>query len=381
MTTGGAVAVDTRSYFDDAQFPGQLGRWQPGATLEWEYRTEQLGATSLSLALEVSARWDARDDARRYVEPRVAYIGFETGQWDWRVGLDRLFWGGAESRHLVNVINQINAIEDIDEEDFLGQPMISARRDVEWGDELATIELFVLPYFRERPFPSADGRVRAALPVRESAAQYRNGAGRSELDWAIRASTAVGAFDIGAHVFVGTGREPALLPMPDGRTLRPVYQQTRQFGLDLQYTAEAWLWKFEGLVRSGHGDRFGALVAGVEYTLFGAVGAADLGLLAEYLYDGRDESDPLVPPTTQDDDIFVGARLGFNDTADTQLLAGVIRDRDDRSTVGIVEASRRFAGSIVVTAEGRWFDADAKDLVLAQLDQDSFVALSVAYHF
>ena len=40
------------------------------------------------------------------------------------VGAAKVFWGTAESRHLVDIINQTDAVEDIDEEDKLGQPMV-----------------------------------------------------------------------------------------------------------------------------------------------------------------------------------------------------------------------------------------------------------------
>ncbi|NIP18147.1 MAG: hypothetical protein GWM87_08310, partial [Xanthomonadales bacterium] len=46
-------------------------------------------------------------------------------------------------------------------------------------------------------------------------------------------------------------------------------------------------------------------------------GASDLGVLVEYLHDGRAESEPL---TVFDDDVFVGARWALNDTQDTSVL-------------------------------------------------------------
>ena len=83
----------------------------------------------------------------------------------------------------------------------------------------------------------------------------------------------------------------------------PTYDEITQGGVTAQYTQDAWLWKFEGIVRSGHGDTFAAAVGGFEYTFFGITDAgADLGVLVEYLYDGRDEVE--APPTTQENDVF-----------------------------------------------------------------------------
>ena len=66
-----------------------------------------------------------------------------------------------------------------------------------------------------------------------------------------------------AHTFFhGTGREPRLKVNSTGSALIPIYDQITQIGTDLQYTVDAWLLKFEGIVRSGQGDTFAASVAG-----------------------------------------------------------------------------------------------------------------------
>ena len=55
--------------------------------------------------------------------------------------------------------------------------------------------------------------------------------------------------------------------------------------------------------------------------------AADLGLLFEFLYDGRDQT---TFPTIYDNDVFLGARLAFNDVQDSSILLGaVIENQDD----------------------------------------------------
>ena len=71
-----------------------------------------------------------------------------------------------------------------------------------------------------------------------------------------------------------------------------------------------------------------AAVGGVEYSIFGMFdGPVDLGLLAEYLADGRDPEE--APFTPFEDDYFLAARLALNDEQSTSLLAGAIVDRED----------------------------------------------------
>ncbi len=71
-----------------------------------------------------------------------------------RVGVRRVFWGVTEFQHLVDIINQSDSVEDIDNEDKLGQPMINLSLVKDWG----IVDFFVLPYFRERTFAGAEGR-------------------------------------------------------------------------------------------------------------------------------------------------------------------------------------------------------------------------------
>ena len=124
---------------------------------------------------------------------------------------------------------------------------------------------------------------------------FERDAGRGAVDFAGRYSHYIGNWDFGVSVFHGTSREPRFaIPQgeigPDDFVIRPVYDRITQGSLDLQYTKDAWLWKAEALVRSGQGDTFFAAVAGFEYTLYQLFGSnSDLGLLAEYQYDGRDE--------------------------------------------------------------------------------------------
>ena len=152
-----------------------------------------------------------------------------------------------------------------------------------------------------------------------------------------------------------------------------------QAGVDVQYTREAWLWKFEGIVREGQGDSFGAAVGGFEYTFYQVGGkAADVGLLAEYLWDDRDASAPVA---VFDDDLFVGSRLAFNDTQDTQLLVGAVVDREHGSVAAFIEAGRRIGSNFKVELESRWFlDVDPAD-ALAAFAQDDFFTLRVSRYF
>ncbi len=270
-------------------------------------------------------------------------------------------------------------MEDIDGEDKLGQPMVNLSLLRDWG----RLGFFLLPGFRQRTFPADDARLRARLPIADDDATFDSGAGDLHTDLALRWSHVIGAWDIGLAHFRGTSREPRFFTrtMSGGQTqLVPHYDQIRQTSLDAQLTLGAWLWKLEAMIRDGHGDRFAAIVGGFEYTYFGVLDTGiDLGLLVEYLYDGREPD--VAPPTTLDDDVFVGARLALNDAQDTSALVGAIVDRHSDAAIVFVEAERRVGDSWRIELESRLFIDIPDDDPLASIRNDSFITLRLSRYF
>jgi len=296
-------------------------------------------------------RLDAYDAGRTHWDVREANWLYNAGDWDLRVGLGKVFWGVAESRHLVDIVNQTDLVESLDEEDKLGQPMVNLNLITEAG----TWSAFVLPYFRERTFPSADGRPGFPLPVAKNLAVFEASDKERNIDFAVRWQEQLGAFDIGVSHFHGTGREPRLVPtvLASGPALVPYYDLIDQTGLDVQATFDAWLLKLEAIVRSGQGQTFFASVAGFEYTSYQVFeSAADLGLIGEYHFDGRDASAPF---TVFDDDVMVGARLALNDIDDTSLLAGAVVDVERQTTLTTVEFATRLAEGWRLEVQGRFY--------------------------
>ncbi len=107
-------------------------------------------------------------------------------------------------------------------------------------------------------------------------------------------------------------------------------------------------------------------------------GAADLGLLFEYLYDGRGDEAPI---TVLDHDLFFGARLALNDTQDTQLLAGTIIDHSHGSTAVSVEFERRIAEHLKLGVESRHFLNTSRQDSLEAFRADDFTALRLSWYF
>ncbi len=369
----GAVSYEARWFPNSAQFPEQLHGIQNSIAIEPEWFIEN-GDHQFSLI--PYARVDSRDNDRTHADIREAYWLYAQDDWEFLVGFNREFWGVTESRHLINVINQIDTVENIDEEDYLGQAMINLALQKDYG----RFSFYILPLFRERTFAGEDGRLRSALIVDEDEAEYDSSAEQWHTDFALRYSHYVGDWDIGASYFYGTGREPTLRVNEDGSRLVPQYNIINQFGLDIQYTNEEWLWKFEGLIREGQGDTFAATVFGFEYTFFQfRESDADLGVLVEHLYDDRDNLD--APSTVLENDIFLGMRYTLNDIQDTSFLAGMISDLEDESLSIRLEAERRIGDSFKIELEGQIFTNSRDSSLSSAFKNDDFLQLSISKYF
>jgi hypothetical protein len=370
----GYVAGEGRFFLQEAALDGQQDGPQGSLVAQPELRLK-IADRPHQFKLTPFFRLDGMDEERTHFDLREAYWRYSADSWELLVGANKVFWGVTESRHLVDIINQTDILEDVDQEDKLGQPMLMVGHQRDWGE----LQFYLMPYFRERRYPGSDGRLRTPLPV-EDKGVYESGAEEYHPDVALRYAHYIGDWDLGAYYFNGTGREPRLLLNDRGDRLIPHYDLIQQVGVDLQYTREAWLWKFEGIVREGQGDLFAAAVGGFEYTFYQlAESAADLGLLMEYNWDGRQEDE--APATTFDNDLFMGLRLALNDPQDTSALLGAAVDLENGSTLASFEAARRLGRSFVLEVQARFFiQIDDQDPAKS-IEDDDFVTVSLQYHF
>jgi hypothetical protein len=323
-------------------------------------------------------RWDLNDEARSHFDIRqLSWIG-AFGNLELRVGIDKVFWGVTESAHLVDIINQDDGVEDIDGEDKLGQPLVSASY---WSD-YGTLTVFLMPYFRERTFAGPDGRPRGPLTIDTDRPTFGQGTNNWHPDWAVRYQNSFGIIDVAASYFSGFSRNPDFVPDIGGEgepMLRPHYSIIRQVGLEVQATVGAWLFKFEGVnVDKRDGQDHQAFAAGFEYTFYQAFGSgADVGVITEYLWDSRGATGP----SPSESDIFVGVRWEGNDVKTTRVLAGVVFDLDSQSRLFFVEASRRIGSRWRITLDGRFFLTVPVTDPLFFIRRDDFVQLRLARFF
>ena len=370
----GEISLELRAFTQSALDPAQSDS-NLSLSGEVEYFTDWDEGRQ-SFTLKPFGRLDQRDHKRTHVDLREAFWMFNDAGLEVRVGVDKVFWGTTEVYHLVDIINQTDAVENRDGEQKLGQPMVKASLERDWG----VLDVFFMPYFRERTFPSVDGRPRAQPRVASDLAEYENSREEWHPDIAARWSNTLGDWDVGLAYFHGTGREPSYrLGSDDGEpVLIPRYEIIHQGSADLQGAVGDWLWKFEGLYRKGQGASFFAATGGFEYTFYGvAESSSDIGLLTEVMWDERGRS----ATTPFDRDVFLGLRWVANDVDGTEVLTGVVNDWDSGTRFFNLEASRRLGNDWKLALQGRfWDNVDDKDALFG-LRNDDYLELKISRFF
>lgn len=318
-------------------------------------------------------RYDDLDGERSHGDIRQFDLVHSSGDWEYQAGIGKVFWGVAESAHLVDVINQTDGVESLDGEDKLGQPMVKIGRFVNDG----LISLYIMPYFRERTFPGEEGRLRFFSPIDTNSAQYESPQKERHVDYALRMQKSVDSVDIGLSYFDGTSRAPIILFEETSERLFPYYNQVEQTGVDAQYTGEKWVWKLEAIYREYLDTSYHAQVGGFEYTIPGFLETnIELGLIAEYHHDSR--GDILDAPFQ--DDVFLGSRWVFNDF-DADCLIGGYSDLHNGSKSFLIEFALRLSNQVQLNVEAQAFsDVDQNDSFY-DFRNDDFIEIEFNYFF
>ena len=381
----GNITVEQRYFFKEALDPQQLSHSQTSLSVEPELYWQWNGGDD-SVIFTPFYRVDSQDSQRTHGDIReLAYV-HASDDWELRVGIRKEFWGVTEFQHLVDVINQTDGVEDFDGEDKLGQQMINLSVVNDWG----IVDVFLLPGFRERTYAGEEGRLRGPLVVDEDNVSYESSAGQQHLDLALRWAHSVGDYDLGAYWFHGTNREAYLSPSSQSTlqsslqqsSLQQYYSQMDQLGVDVQATLGDWLWKFEGIHRSTSLEDFWATQAGFEYSFIGVFESnIDLGLLMEHSWDSRGEVALGAQGSLMQNDLFVGARLAFNDMQSSEFLMGFGSDLDHNAFSFLIEANRRFGDDFIVSFDVRLLQSNDENDLLYTLSNDDHAQLSLAWYF
>ncbi|MCP3674923.1 MAG: hypothetical protein GY829_10705 [Gammaproteobacteria bacterium] len=374
----GNISLESRFFKEE----GDFGQGSEQYSLRFEPEYIHSFDNDSSMTFQALIREDSMDDERSHIDLRELSWLTYGDNWELKVGVSKVFWGVAESSHLVDIINQTDSVENIDGEDKLGQPMLNMTFIRDWG----VVDFFILPLFRERTFAGVDGRFRVPIPIDTENSLYSSEDEDKHIDAAIRWSHTMGDWDVGVAHFSGTSREPIFVPTnaASGLVLQPLYQIIDQSSLDIQATLDNWLWKLEVISNNGFDyDRYTAAIGGFEYSFYDvAESGIDVGVIVEYQFDDRKVD---IMGSNKFDLLVLGARFAMNDEQSTELLVGMSVNEKVHNTFWNIEASRRLGDSWKISIEAR---------ILSNIDElkpslspfhavrnDSFIMLEIARYF
>ncbi len=380
----GYIGGQTRTFFESPLAQPQHNNYlsfvaQPEFFHRWDDGDQ-------NLEIKLFYRHDQHDDNRSHGDIREFSWTGVYEYWELRAGISKVYWGVTETQHLVDIINQTDQVENVDGEDKLGQAMLRASTERDWG----TLDFFILPGFRERTFAGVEGRPRPNVIIdTDSDAHYDFSSGNQHIDLAARYSHYIGEWEFGFSIFDGVSREPtgfvpvALDTSGLPTVVIPAYSLINQIAFDGQAFFGDWTWKLEATntqLRSGSKKGINSFrsVGGFEYTIVGiADSIVDVGFVVEYHYSDK----RVYTQTIFDNDLATALRFVFNDAQSTQILVGLTTDADSQTFASFIEASRRLGESWTLDAQLRTFHGTKENRPLYSFRFDNFAQIDLNYHF
>lgn len=427
----GYIEAEFRYYPSEALFENQdRFFYSLGIAPELEWASED---ESHQVTFKPFGRFSSSEGNRTHADIREFYYLYAGTGWQIEAGINKVYWGVAESAHLVDVINQTDVVEAFNGEEKLGQPLIGLGLENAFGN----FDFYILPYFRKRELTTYDEPYLISFPGKEDATNvdedkvsFESKNNESNIDLAARWGQSFNDLDIGLSVFHGIDREALLIPanvdmdkvqqaLSDGivqsnaealiyglDTLALYYQNLTQVGLELQYLYDDLIFKFEGTSKYQTTGNYLSYVTGIEYTFsdVDALMGADVGILVEYLWNNRksinitEESLALtgLPETLFngqqlimegtllspfENDVFIGTRFNLNNVDSTQFVAGIIHDLETHTQMSTFEGSTRIGDSVRISINAYFLTNVEKNSALYYSRRDDMIEFKTAWFF
>ena len=364
-----SIDLSTRQYNGSPMRASQLDR-EFDAKLMWEldFENPKIGLSG-GLKPVLST---AKNEGIRAFDIQEAYITRSFSQGQLNVGVNTVFWGVAESRHLVDIVNQKQPTRNLDNEAKLGELLLHYQHFTDNGHWFA----MSLPYFRERDFGLPDDRLSLPLAVTDEQFVGRDANYRGSYLLGYRG--VLGDWDVGTYYFDGIDREPVIRPN-NNQEFDAIYRRLQQTALDLQWTSEYLLGKVEAVHRHHQmGGKSWAYVVGAEYYFYGIANSnKDLSLLMEL---HRDTEEQVNLNRLYQDATFIGMRLAWNDVDDTSMITGVLIDNDTGAHTIKTEFSTRLSSHLSLALEANLFLEQTQRDATYGFKDDDFIELRLTYY-
>lgn len=339
----------------------------PQLWIEFDYENSENGLES---RFKPIVNLGATNDSIPNFDIQELYIRKAIDNWQITAGMNTLFWGVAESRHLVDIVNQRIPIRSLEGEEKLGEFV----GQLDYFTENGQWSLLSLPLFRERDFALPEQRFSMQKEINTS--QFVGLSKQNRSSFLIRYASVLDDWDLGTYFFQGLDRLPAFDKAYQSTV---IYSELKQWAIDAQYTSDTWLGKLEAVHRHhSYGGKSWAYTLGAEYYFYGIHESnKDLSMLFEL---HRDTDAKMRENQVYRNASFAGTRLAWNDTSATTLLIGALIDNSGDSIAIKSEFETRIYNQLSLDVEVRLFLKQRPYQPLYQYKNDDFVEVRLTYY-
>ncbi len=310
--------------------------------LRGEFGFKESIGESTELIFNAKVIYDSADHERRYIEIEDLYYKYAFEEADLLIGRNTRFWGAMEFYNLVDTFNSKDYRDDpLDYDAKLGAWNIA------YTYYFDNSELALIAKARQEDQKIQDSRSILNILPQNYNDQLLTQEGRNHPTVYLKYSGSGEELQIDYALIYQNGYDQQRYLIPVGTQLHQyAYIVNRIMGYSTLIVGDT-LYKSEVAYTKSddeHVSDYAQGSIGLEHTLYGFIGKADLGLIAEYYRYKRFEDEKLGAQAFGnlfDNDVALGFRVTLNDTKDSDILGGVVIDQNNQERLYSIEYNTR----------------------------------------
>jgi len=243
----GEVALETRVFENDGNPQSIDNAFALKARLEASYK-HKISNKKLKEKLRLLGRVDRQDSERRHFIVEEAWVDIKGYPLRIRAGSQMLNWTATEAFHPADIINSRNLDSNIENQEKIGEPMISMTLKFEGGNLTA----YYMPIYITPINTSPSSRLSIFDPGTQTDRLVRIGIdGEEDKDefghqWALKYSRTIDQTDFSLYGVEHLDRhQPTAVIDPSNLKVVPIYQYVVQFGTTVTHIVDSVILKME----------------------------------------------------------------------------------------------------------------------------------------
>ncbi len=329
------------------------------------------------IKVKLKGLYDKDDHNRRYIDFQELYYKYNFENSELLIGKNTLFWGALEVYNLVDVFNTKDILDDpFDYDKKLGTWNISWTRFFE-NSELS----FILRLSQEDQKMQEEDSIFFFLPLPYNSDLVKQHENRPS--FFVKYSGSGEEVQIDYTLIYEAGYDnQRYLSYDHGKLRQNAYWVNKLLGYttliyeDTIYKAEA-AYAISDDVKVSDYLHTGV---GLEHTIYSIAGKKDLGLLLEYYHYEQFNDTKFTTKEIGElfqNDLYLGGRFSFNDTASSEILAGVDFDLDESEKIYFLKYDTRILDNYKIELQYQHL-SPSKESLFSKIDH---AKVAISYYF